>query len=135
MSTLRVKPWRPFRAVVDGRRISKFLDRVAKDSEKAFHKGMRSAKSGVIYTGRSGRRIRASSPGQYPAIDTGDLDRSISSRVTKDSATIGTSMFYAKFLREGTRMMRRRRMSDDALTEGIKTARHELKEFVKWERK
>lgn len=134
MSMLRFKPWREFAARVDQKVIRRFLDQVAKDSEKAFRRGMRGPKSGKVYSGRSGRKIKASAAGEYPAIDTGGLEGSIRTRVTATSATIGTSRFYARFLREGTRHMARRKMSDDALKEGIETARHRLKGFVKWQR-
>lgn len=132
--TFRFRNWRRFGAQVDDRVVSKFLDEVADDSKKAFQKGMEGRKSGEWRTGRSGRRIRASAPGEYPAIDTRELYNSIGTRVTPDEATIGTNKFYAIFLRYGTSKMRRRKMSDDALSEGIKTARHYLKRFVKWRR-
>lgn len=124
--------WRRFGVILDEKVINRFLTAVGKDAEKAFKKGMRSRKSGRVYSGRSGRRIRASAPGEYPAIDTGDLERSIKVRQRKRSVTIGTNTFYAKFLREGTRRMARRKMSDNALEEGIKTARHRLKGFAHW---
>lgn len=132
--TLKFKPWRDFGAVIDTRKISKFLDETGDEAKKAFQKGNRSAKSGDYYTGKSGRRIRASSPGQYPAIDTGALDASITVRRSIFSVTIGTTVFYAKFLRYGTVRMRRRKMSDNALEEGIVKSRKHLEGFVKWRR-
>jgi phage gpG-like protein len=134
LSSIRFSGWRDFEAQKDRSVIRRFLDQVATDSEKAFKRGMRSKKSGKTYSGRSGKRIRASAAGEYPAIDTGELDASIGTRTTDTETTIGTNKFYAKFLREGTGKMARRRMSDDALTEGIKTARHRLKGFVTWKR-
>lgn len=130
----RFRNWRLFGAEVDSRVVSRFLHEVADDSKEAFQKGMKGRKSGRRYSGRSGRTIRASAPGEYPAIDSGDLYDSIGTRVTPTEATIGTNMFYAIFLRHGTGKMRRRKMSDNALTEGVKTARHYLKGFVKWRR-
>lgn len=134
MSGFRFKPWRRFGAKVNQRKISAFLRDVGREAEKAFKRGMRSAKSGKLYTGRSGRKYRASAPGQYPARDTGDLEASIATTLTEHSVTIGTQKFYGKFLREGTRYMARRKMSDAALTEGVQTARHRLKGWVEWKR-
>ena len=40
--------------------------------------------------------------------------------MTSNSVTIGTSMPYSGFLRRGTSKMARRKMSDNALEEGMK---------------
>lgn len=127
--------WRRFAGTIHQPTIAGFLAGLAKASERAFKRGIRSPKSGNWYYGRSKRSIQASAPGQYPAIDTGDLDASISTRTTIDSVTIGTNVFYAKFLREGTRKMARRKMSDNALSEGISTSRHKLAGFARWTRR
>jgi hypothetical protein len=136
MSSLifRFKSWRPFGAVLDSRPISRFLDEAGDESKRAFQKGNRAAKSGKTYYGRSKRTIRASAANEYPAMDTGDLDASIKVRRSPFSVTIGTTVWYAKFLRYGTRKMARRKMSDSALQEGVAKSRKHLKGFVKWRR-
>ena len=96
-----------------------------------FKKGMRGAHSGTKNY-RTGKKRSAG--GEYPANDSGALERSIKVQERSTDVTIGTNTFYARFLRDGTRKMARRKMSDNALDEGIKTARHELKGFVKWKR-
>jgi hypothetical protein len=128
------KPWREFLAVFDKRVVNDFLRAVARDSEKAFKDGIRSPKSGRMYRRSGGGSHRASAPGEYPARDTGALEASIGTTVSTWSVTIGTRRFYSRFLRDGTRKMARRKMSDSALTEGVKTARHRLKGFAKWKR-
>lgn len=123
--------WRRFEAYRDRKVDKLFLGGVAEHSEKAFKLGIDSKKTGRIYN-RNGRRQQASAPGEYPAVDTGALRASISTRVTSDSVEIGTSPFYARFLRNGTKIMERRKMSDNAIREGVEGARHLLKGWVKW---
>jgi len=74
----------------------------------------------------------ASAPGAWPNSRTGRLKSSIRSVVTSDSVTIGTSMPYSGFLRSGTSKMARRKMSDNALEEGVKAGR--LGRWVEWTR-
>lgn len=130
--TINFTGWRNFTARINQPVIKRFLVVTGKESEKAFKRGIASPKAGRTYTGNSGRRIRASAPGQYPAKDTGNLEASIKTVLRPLDVTIGTTMYYARFLREGTRFMARRKMSDNALQEGIKAARPKLKGFVTW---
>lgn len=109
--------------------IDNFLDAVGDESVKAFRRGIRSGKSGRVYKRRGGSH-RASAPGEYPAKDTGALQASIDTARTPDSVQIGTGEFYAIFLRNGTRKMARRKMSDNALQEGSQRARGRLKNWV-----
>ncbi|UPT53287.1 virion morphogenesis family protein [Synechococcus phage Yong-L2-223] len=57
---------------------------------------------------------------------------SIRTRTTLTETTIGTNQFYSKFLRDGTRKMARRKMSDDALQEGTEEARKMRFLWVRW---
>ena len=88
------------------------------------------------HTGRIYRRKRgyhqASAPGEFPANDTGRLLASMKRSVSSDEAKIGTNMFYAKYLREGTRKMARRKMSDDAIKEGVEVNKGRAKGWVAW---
>jgi hypothetical protein len=64
---------------------------------------------------------------------TGGLLGSISSEVTAASVTIGSNQPYSIFLRQGTsRMGGRRKMSDDALKQGMNVAR--LGRWIEWSR-
>ena len=118
MITIEFKPWRPFIARKRPQEIKRWLKAVGVASEAAFKK--------------MGHFPPASSPGEYPAVRSGRLRSSIRHVVTGDSMTIGSNMFYSIFLRLGTRKMARRKMSDDALKEGMTKAR--LGKWVEWSR-
>jgi phage gpG-like protein len=120
MIEIQFKPWRTFRAKKDAGTIRSWLRKVADASESAFKKGMPGSPP--------------SSPGQYPAVRTGRLKGSIRTVVSSDEMTIGTNMHYSIYLRRGTRKMARRKMSDDALKEGLEKARGRLGHWVEWSR-
>jgi phage gpG-like protein len=81
---------------------------------------------------KSGSKGNHSAPGAWPYSQSGKLKGSIDSRVTDNSVTIGTNTPYSLFLRHGTSKMARRKMSDDALREGMKHGR--LGKWVEWVR-
>jgi phage gpG-like protein len=120
MIEIDFKAWAPFHAQYDKKAFKRWLQIVARESEKAFKGGMKGYPP-------------ASSPGQYPAIRTGRLRGSVATRVTDNSVVIGTHMPYSGYLRSGTRMMKRRKMSDNALQEGIEKAKKLSKKWVGWE--
>jgi phage gpG-like protein len=74
----------------------------------------------------------ASSPGAWPNNRTGRLNKSIRFVATDHDVTIGTNMPYSLFLRTGTKRMARRKMSDNALKEGMQHSR--LGRWVEWSR-
>ena len=119
MIGIEFTPWAPFHARKNSAEIRRWLQTIADASEKAF-KNMKGFPP-------------ASTPGEYPAIRTGDLRESISTEVTEDSVVIGSNTFYARFLRHGTSRMARRKMSDNALQEGIEHAGR-LGKWVAWSR-
>jgi phage gpG-like protein len=125
------QPWRSGRAERDATKIRLFLDQVARLSTEKLRSGMARPGSGRVYR-RRGRIHRASSPGQYPARETGRLAASIGSSVTSTSAEVGTRMSYAIYLRKGTRKMARRKMSDSAMKEALPMARPALRQFARW---
>lgn len=132
---LQFKPWKKFHAFRDHAADARFLRAVADESERAFRKGMRSRKSGRRYLKPGGRVHIASAPGEYPAVDTGRLMASIRTDVSRTESRIGTGMHYAIYLRRGTRFMARRRMSDDALMEGLRAARAKTPfRWMRWKR-
>jgi phage gpG-like protein len=116
--TIEFVPWSPFRARKKPEVIRRWLNDIGKASERAF-KNMKGFPP-------------ASSPGEYPAIRTGRLRGSINYEVTDNSVTIGSNMPYSIFLRSGTSKMARRKMSDNALQEGMRGAR--LGHWVEWTR-
>lgn len=119
MIEIDFKAWAPFHAKYDKRAFKRWLQIVARESEKAFKK-MKGYPP-------------ASSPGEYPAVRTGRLRASIQTRVTENAVEIGTNMPYSMYLRQGTRRMQRRKMSDNALQEGIASAKRLSKKWVGWE--
>jgi phage gpG-like protein len=118
MIEISLKSWAPFKAQRDKRAFNRWLKVVAQESEKAFKKMK--------------KYPPASKSGQYPAVRTGRLRASISTIVTEDSVVIGTHMPYSSFLRYGTRKMARRKMSDNALKEGIAAAKKRASKWVGW---
>lgn len=133
MISFRFKGARRFKAFVDRKRMRNWLRIVKDEAQAVFTAGLKGPHSGRVYS-RRGRRHQASAPGEYPANDTGNLLASLKGQVTANTATIGTNVFYSKFLREGTRKMARRKMSDNALSEGVDEARPKLKGWVAWSR-
>lgn len=113
-------PWHEFRAVKRQGAISDWLNGIAKAAEQAFR------------AGASRGYPPASEPGAWPARRSGGLLGSIDTEVTNNSVTIGTSQPYSGYLRSGTSKMARRKMSDNALREGMFKAR--LGRWVEWQR-
>lgn len=105
---LEFESWSSFRAGRTGEK-RRWLERVAKESEAAFRKGM-------------GHFPPVSAPGAWPNTRTGRLLGSIRTRVTDTEVTISTNTHYSMFLRHGTSKMGRRKMSDNALEEGLRAA-------------
>ena len=116
-------PWAAFEAYHDRKAIRKYLKDVADKSEETF---VRRIKSGPK-TGRMYGSHQASAPGEYPANRTGTLAGSVGSRSSDTEAEVGSNAPYSGYLRDGTRRMARRRMSDDALKETMDTMRGKLK--------
>lgn len=106
--------WRAFAVFRDKAVTDAFLRRIGASAEGEFKRGIASPKSGRIYR-RRGRSHRASAPGEFPAKDSGAHLATVSHRVGPSEVTVGSGMFYAKFLRYGTKKMARRKMSPDAL--------------------
>lgn len=133
MITFSFTGWHKFRAKKKPEVLRKWLSNVRDQAQRVFTAGMLGAHSGQIYYRRRGRH-QASAPGEYPANDTGALLASMRSKVTATEVTIGTDVFYAKFLRQGTGQMARRKMSDNALHEGGERARPFSRGWVAWAR-
>jgi phage gpG-like protein len=118
MIRIEFLPWHPFKAHKDPTTVRRWLKVVADASEKAF-KNM-------------GSYPPASSPGDYPAVRTGRLRGSIKTEITDTTMTIGSNMPYSIYLRMGTGKMARRKMSDNALQEGMQNVN--LGRWVHWKR-
>lgn len=122
MIRLQFIPWERFFAKRDKRVTTSWLRRVREEALKAFRAGINGQHSGNIGYRKGGGRFTRSAPNEYPAKDSGNLLASLKGQSTSDEAIIGTDMFYSKFLRQGTKKMARRKMSDNALQEGRKAA-------------
>lgn len=112
------KEWAPFWAKRDKAAFRRWLNLVAKESEKAFKK--------------MGHYPPASRPSEYPAIRSGKLRASIRTKVSDTHVEISSNTPYAGYLRHGTRKMQRRKMSDNALKEGLAAAKKRAKTWVGW---
>lgn len=111
---LSFTPWRPFAAFRDRIVTQVYLHGIASSAEAEFRKGIASKKTGRVYR-RKGRSHRASAPGEFPARDSGAHLASVSSTSNGSEAVVGSGMFYAKYLRDGTSKMAKRKMSREAL--------------------
>ena len=131
MMAFSFKGWSKFFAQKNQRVVRSWLQTVGDQAQRVFTAGLLGAHSGQIYRRRGGTH-RASAPGEYPANDTGNLLASLRQKTSDTEATIGTNVFYAKFLREGTRKMARRKMSDNAIVEGAKRAKPASRGWVAW---
>jgi phage gpG-like protein len=116
---IEFSPWGNFRARKKPEAIRSWLKGIGDAGTEAFRSGM-------------GKWRPASAPGAWPNSRTGRLKGSIRSVVASDSVTIGTSTPYSGFLRTGTKKMARRKMSDNALKEGMQQSR--LGKWVEWSR-
>ena len=132
MIELQFIPWARFRARRMPKVTTSWLRRVRNEATITFRAGMLGPHTGRIYR-RRGKPHQASAPGEYPAKDTGRLLASLKAASNPQEAVIGTNMPYSKWLREGTRKMARRKMSDNALREGRAAAGHP-KGWVAWAR-
>lgn len=128
-------PWRKFVAFRDHRVTAEFMRQTAKEFEEEYKKAIRNPpKTGRMYR-RRGKMHQASRPlSEYPANDTGRLQNSAKGQSTATSATVGTTMFYGKFLREGTRRMARRKMSDNIVKANTPRALARLRGWIVWKR-
>jgi hypothetical protein len=126
-------PWRNFMAWRDRKVTTDFMRRTAKEVEKEYRDAIiNPPKTGRMYN-RRGKRHQASKPySEYPANETGRLAASVKSDSDAHSLTVGTTMYYGKFLREGTRKMARRKMSDNALRMCVPRALARLRGWVVW---
>lgn len=136
---MQFTPWRRFDAFHDQNAVRKFVRTAADVMLDRLKKGLRKPpKTGRKYFGKSKRIVQASSglrPAmEYPAVDTGDLLASAEKSVSSTQAEIGTGMYYSRFLREGTKRMVRRKMSDTALTESLPELREKVGRFAYWKR-
>ena len=119
--TISFQPWGQFRAVKDDASIQAWLDTIGVAAEAAFRGGMGSGPG-------------HSAPGAWPNSQTGGLRGSIRHETTSNSVTIGTSMPYSGYLRHGTSKMARRKMSDNALQEGMAAGGRVLGHWAHWSR-
>jgi hypothetical protein len=112
------KAWPPLHVKFDPVAIRAYLEAIGRASTDAFRSGM----------GSGGR----SSPGQYPNVQTGRLRGTIGYEVAEDEVTVKTDTPYSVFLHFGTSKMAKRKMSDDALKEGVERVSSMEVHFAKY---
>lgn len=132
---LTFKGWERFRAWKQASVIKAWLGAVRKDAQQVFKAGMNGPHSGNVGYRKGGGRFIRSAKGEYPAVDSGALIASMKTNQQIDSATIGTGMYYAKWLRGGSRFMARRKMSDNAIREGAAIAEPKSRGWVAWQKR
>lgn len=118
MIELTFDAWARFKVKRQQKVIRAWLLSVAKESEDAMRRGMKGPHKGNVAKRQDGSIFLRSTPDEFPAVDSGALIKTLRSMTSTNEATVGTNMFYSKFLREGTKHMKRRRMSDTALRIG-----------------
>lgn len=118
---LKFTPWNEFYARKRPNAVREWLDDIGKASVTVFRNGMNK------------QYPPASAPGAWPANRTGDLKGSIRHEVSGTLLTVGTGEVYSVYLRYGTTRMARRKMSDNALREGMAKAGR-IKRWVEWTR-
>jgi len=89
--------------------IERGLFRLGKDLIQSFNAETKKRKSGILYSvpGRR-RRIRASAPGQSPAVRTGKYKKAVGYKISGSTMRFGNSVEYAGFLETGTSRMKAR---------------------------
>jgi hypothetical protein len=125
MFAIEFTPWGRFHAREKTEAIHSWLRKIGETGTEAFRSGM-------------GQYPPSSAPGAWPNSRSGSLKGTINYEVGgggafEHSVTIGTDMHYSKYLREGTSRMARRKMSDNALQEGLRGAGR-LTKWVEWVR-
>lgn len=82
------------------------VGRIAKDARNYMRREMKRPKHGAKYR-RKGKVHIASAPGEFPAVDTGALYKSIEYKHRRQSAEIGAiaGPHYATYLEGGTKRM------------------------------
>lgn len=108
-----------FKYEINKRTLSKFKKDLAKELAYTFREGIiNPPKTGRKYPSLPNRSSRAH---EFPANQKGALLRSVRSSYTKDSVTVGSNKYYAKFLATGTVRMEPRKMSRYVLQAANKT--------------
>lgn len=130
--SLVFKPWREFYAFRDRAVDQAYLRRIGASAKRIFLDGIKSAKHGRVYSRGGGRRHRASAPGEFPARDSGRHIATVDYKVHGSEVVVGSGMEYATYLRNGTRKMARRLMSDSALNRAIERDEIGVGRFVRF---
>ena len=89
--------------------IERGLFRLGKDLIQSFNQETKKRKSGILYSvpGRR-RRVRASAPGQSPAVRSGKYKKAVGYKISGSTMRFGNSVEYAGFLETGTSRMKAR---------------------------
>lgn len=128
--SLRLVKLDKFHADFRDQLIHAYLETVGKGAVEAFRAGSRASGGG-----RMGRYRAASRAGDWPAVQSGamigDFDYEVHG---SDSVEIGSSLYYAPFVFNGTRRMAKRKGDNEALDAGIAAARAQFGDWLDWRR-
>ncbi len=123
----------PFRAVLMKANVRRFLKQVGDATKKKMIEEAAAPKSGKLYHLGGGATYRASAPGEFPANKYGKLSASYRVETEATEVTVGTNVYYSRYLREGTRKMRPRKFLREALNHSLHNE-HMKEPFVEWRR-
>lgn len=121
---IQLKDFKSFTLKKNKMAIPEFLENVGKEYKKAFSRGLRARKSGRKYGSHT-----ASAAGEFPATRSGKLAASVDYVVKGDTLEVGTNTPYSGYLKTGTRNMAKRKMSAEALKNGLRNAN---RKFGRW---
>lgn len=122
--TLKLRPWKGPRPEAD---LLGFAQEVAKNAREVFTRGMRGSHSGVHYPNLPNR---SSAPGEFPATQSGRMLGSQYTEASETEVTHGTTAAHSVYMLGTSRMPRPRKMSREALDEGLMSA--EWRRHVFW---
>lgn len=110
------------------------LFRLGKDLIQSFNDQTKKRKSGKLYRvpGRR-RRVRASSPGQSPAVRTGKYKKSVGYKIWGNTMRFGNTAEYSGFLETGTSRMKARPGLGNAIKDNQRNGLLSLSDSIKAE--
>lgn len=120
-----------FHAAFNRSAVTMFLRQILEKTKENIVKDASAAKSGKVYKIGGGRTYRASSPSELPANKFGALAKSYQIKSSGMEAELGSSLRYARYLRDGTSKMSSRFLRDN-LEKAMGTDHHMTRPFGEW---
>jgi hypothetical protein len=126
---LEITPWRNLTAEYSLAAKVGYLQAVGRTAERKLVAGMESSNKGRTYRKKGGRIHRASAPGDFPAVNTGQLKGSRRMIVSQTEVTLGTNPSGKRWwLRDGKG---KRKMSKEAMQAAIAIERNNRVPFAR----